>query len=253
VTSRFEVRILLTAILFLIPITAGLTTYVLLEVKKGSLLSTSENSYQPPENIGGLVLSVNESLVTIKCLDDLGSGFSFGLDSIDINNGFKFRSVTAQNAPSTIVTNHHVLEKCLISKKVEVIGVEGKKFAGEILEVDEANDLAMIRVETELWKLYGAGWKPSPGYWTMALGSPHGLGGSVTFGNVINFDSSLVFHTASLSPGNSGGPLLDNEGYIYGVNTGSKPIGQNFNMSVGINAFCDRLIICEKRKYWVDK
>jgi len=47
--------------------------------------------------------------------------------------------------------------------------------------------------------------------------------------------------------------LLDNEGYIYGVNTGSKPIGQNFNISVGVNAFCDRLINCEKRKYWEDK
>jgi S1-C subfamily serine protease len=87
----------------------------------------------------------------------------------------------------------------------------------------------------------------------MALGSPHGLGGSVTFGNVINFESSLVFHTASLSPGNSGGPLVDNEGLVYGVNTGSKPIGQNFNMSIGVNAFCDRLIICKERKYWVNE
>ena len=37
VTSRFEIRILLTAILFLIPITAGLTTFVLLQAKEESL------------------------------------------------------------------------------------------------------------------------------------------------------------------------------------------------------------------------
>ena len=212
-------------------------------------MSTSENSYSPPKDIGYVVLSVNESLVTINCLGDLGSGFSFGLDSIDIKNGFEFRSKAAQNAPSVIVTNYHVVEKCLLSNEVEVISSGGKKHVGEILEFDEFNDLAIVRIEAEIWELYGAGWKPSPGFWTMALGSPHGLDGSVTFGNVINFDSPLVFHTASLSPGNSGGPLVDNEGYVYGV----KPIGQNFNMSVGVNAFCDRLIDCEKRKYWVDK
>ena len=235
-TNRFEIRVLLTAILFLIPITAGLTTYVLLEVKEDTLLSTSTNAYSPPKNIGGLVESVSESLVTINCQDVLGSGFSFGLDSYDLDNGFKFRSPAAQSAPSTIVTNHHVLENCLTTNKVQVIGFGGKKYAGEILEVDEVNDLALVRIESE-----------------MALGSPHGLGGSVTFGNIINFDSPLVFHSASLSPGNSGGPLVENVGWVYGVNTGSKPIGQNFNISVGVNAFCDRLIICEKRKYWVDE
>ncbi len=252
-TSRIEIRILLTAILFLVPITAGLTTYVFLQAQDESLLSPSVNAYSPPSNIGQLVLSVNESLVTIKCNDVLGSGFSFGLDDTDRSNGFEFRSVAAQTAPSTIITNYHVLKDCLITNKVEVIGLGGKKYPGEILEFDEVNDLGLIKIEAELWNLYGAGYKPDPGNWTMALGSPHGLGGSVTFGNVINFESSSVFHTASLSPGNSGGPLVDNEGYVYGVNTGSKPIGQNFNISVGVNAFCDRLIICEKRKYWVDK
>jgi S1-C subfamily serine protease len=252
-TNRFEIRVLLTAILFLIPITGGITTYVLLEVKENSLLSTSTNAYSPPRNIGGLVLNVNDSLVTINCLETLGSGFSFGLDSVDKANGFEFRSDAAQKAPSVIVTNYHVLKNCLITNRVEVISFGGKKHVGEILEIDEANDLAIVRIESELLQLYGAGYKPSPGYWTMALGSPHGLGGSVTFGNVINFESSLVFHTASLSPGNSGGPLVDNEGLVYGVNTGSKPIGQNFNMSIGVNAFCDRLIICKERKYWVNE
>jgi serine protease Do len=252
-TSRFEIRVLLTAILFLIPVTAGLTTYVLLQVKEERTLSTSSNGYSPPRNLGGLVQSVNESLVTINCQDVLGSGFSFGLDDFDANNGFEFRSPAAQSAPSVIVTNHHVLENCLSSNKVEVISSNGKKHVGQILETDDVNDLALVRIESELWPLYGAGWKPSPGFWTMAFGSPHGFNGSVTYGNIINIDSRLVFHTASLSPGNSGGPLLDNEGFIYGVNTGSKPVGQNFNLSVGINAFCDRLISCKEIKYWEDK
>ena len=251
-SNRLEIRILLTAVLFLIPITAGLTFKVFLEAKEASSLSTSVNAYSPPKDIGGLVEFVRESLVTIKCLDVLGSGFSFGLDSYDVENGLEFRSAAAQNAPSVIVTNHHVVEKCLSTDMVEVVSIDGEKNSGEILEIDEVNDLALVRIESEIWPLVGAGWKPNPGFWAMALGSPNGFDGSVTFGNVINFDSTLVFHTASLSPGNSGGPLVDNEGFIYGVNTGSKPIGQNFNISVGVNAFCDRLISCEQRKYWLD-
>ena len=94
-SSRFEIRILLTAILFLIPITAGLTTYVLLQMKEDSLLSTAGNAYSPPRNVGGLVQNVSESLITINCLEELGSGFSFGLDSVDISNGFEFRIATA--------------------------------------------------------------------------------------------------------------------------------------------------------------
>lgn len=251
--TRAEKNIVLASLLFLLPITAGLTTYVLLQAKEDSSLSTNVNVYSPPKNIGGLVSGVNAALVTIKCQNDLGSGFSFGLDFVDLRNGFEFRSVAAQNAPSTIVTNYHVLGKCLDTNKVEVVGFGGKKYLGVILEVDEVNDLALVKIESELVKLYGAGWKPSPGSWTMALGSPHGLDGSVTFGNVINLDSKLIFHTASLSPGNSGGPLVDNATYVYGVNTGSKPIGQNFNISVGVNALCDKLISCSKSRYWEDK
>ena len=139
-TSRIEIRILLTAILFLVPITAGLTTHVLLQVRDESLLSPSNNANSPPSDIGQLVASVNQSLVTIKCNDVLGSGFSFGLDDLDRSNGFKFRAVAAQSAPSTIITNYHVLKDCLITNKVEVIGPGGKKYPGEILEFDEVNE-----------------------------------------------------------------------------------------------------------------
>ena len=251
--TRIEIRVLLISILFLIPLTAGLTTYVVLQARENSGLSTDINGYTTPKWLGGLVAITEESLVTINCQEEIGSGFSYGLDNTDVANGFEFRSEDAKTAPSLVITNLHVVDACLSSLRVSVIGFDKTKSEGRILEIDELNDLAMIRIESIIPSLFGAYAKPVPGYWAMAMGSPHNFTGSVTFGNIINLDATEVFHTASLSPGNSGGPLSDNEGYLLGVNTGAKPIGQNFNISIGINAFCDRLIECTKRKYWTEK
>ena len=251
--NRLEIRVLLVSVLFLLPITAGLTTHVLLQAREDSRLSTSANGFTPPRYLGGVVQLVQESLVTVKCTGNSGSGFSFGLDATDLNNGLEYSSKNSESAAATIVTNFHVIDACLDNSDILVIAFDDSKHSARILEIDEANDLAMLGIDHEIPALYGAGWKPSPGYWTMALGSPHSFAGSVTYGNIINLDQNLVFHTASLSPGNSGGPLVDNEGYLYGVNTGSKPIGQNFNISVGVNAFCDMLLRCTKSRYWEDK
>jgi S1-C subfamily serine protease len=85
----------------------------------------------------------------------------------------------------------------------------------------------------------------------MALGSPHNYAGSVTFGNVINADQRSVYSTASLSPGNSGGPLIDNEGWVFGINSGSKPIGQNFNISISVNMLCEQVLDCPEKRFTI--
>jgi S1-C subfamily serine protease len=122
-----------------------------------------------------------------------------------------------------------------------------------VIEIDVENDLALLGSRLDIPPLFGSYATPRTGYWVMALGSPHSFEGSVTFGNIINRDSKLIFTTASLSPGNSGGPLIDNEGFVYGVNSGSKPVGQNFNISIGINTFCEKLIVCPSTRYWQEE
>jgi len=51
----------------------------------------------------------------------------------------------------------------------------------------------------------------------MALGSADGYEGSVSFGNVINSNSSEILVTNNISGGSSGGPLVDNEGNVVAV------------------------------------
>ena len=251
--SKLESKIILIALLLLIPVTAGLTTYVLLQASDNSRLSTGSDGYVTPKWLGSLVERVQESLVTVKCLETIGSGFAFDLDAADISNDFDYINDDARNAESLVITNAHVIEGCIAEGLVGITINDESNSTAKVLKIDMPNDLALLTTDVSIKSLSGVYWEPRPGYWTMASGSPHNFAGSVTFGNIINLDSNLVFHTASLSPGNSGGPLVDNEGYVYGVNTGSKPVGQNFNISIGINTFCDQLFICPKTKFWDKK
>jgi S1-C subfamily serine protease len=250
--SRLETRIVLLSLLVLIPITGGLTTYTILQVQESRQFSNVVNGFIEPKWLGYDINESQKSLVTVDCAGSLGSGFSFNFDKMDLSKDFSFKSKATNYNSSFIVTNAHVIEACNgSSPKIEI----SDKTSGlaRIVSVDIENDLALLESDLEIPPLFGSYSMPRTGFWVMALGSPHSFAGSVTFGNIINRDDKLIFTTASLSPGNSGGPLIDNEGYVFGVNTGSKPIGQNFNISVGVNAFCEKLIICPTTRYWEEE
>jgi serine protease Do len=250
--SSLESKIVLIALLFIIPITGGLTTYAVVQIQDSKQFSNSRNGFVAPKWLGYQISESEKSLVTVDCAGSLGSGFSFNFDKDDVFNGFSFRPELNNSNSSYIVTNAHVVENCSeVSPKI-IIGDKSSQVT-KILSLDIENDLALLGSDLAIPPLFGSYATPRTGFWVMALGSPHSFAGSVTFGNIINRDSGLVFTTASLSPGNSGGPLIDNEGYVFGVNTGSKPVGQNFNISVGINVFCEKLIICPSGKYWQEE
>jgi S1-C subfamily serine protease len=78
----------------------------------------------------------------------------------------------------------------------------------------------------------------------MALGSADGYEGSVSFGNVINTNTSEVLMTNNISPGSSGGPLVDNEGYVIGVTSWGLDFEQ-YNGAMSMDAFCVKILKCE--------
>ena len=248
--SSSERRIVLLVLLFLVPITAGLFAYTALEISENSKLSPRNSGYAQPRYVGGLVENLQQTLVTIECHGSMGSGFSFVLDKPDLENGYRFAGKTSNNDYTRIISNAHVIRDCVTDGIVKFESADGKKQSADIEIVDSRNDLALLSTDKYIEGISGVYWKPRPGYWVMGLGSPHNFAGSVTFGNIINFDKNSIFHTASLSPGSSGGPLVDNEGYLFGVNTGAKPVGQNFNISVSLNAFCDAIVVCPDHSYW---
>lgn len=133
------------------------------------------------------------------------------------------------DAEGYIVTNFHVVE----GAQGLLVELNDQRLAdATIIGVDEATDLAVLKID--LPDLTAAEWGDSDalevGDLVWAAGSPFGLSRSVTFGIVSakgRRSSSGVTSTAyqeylqtdvAVNPGNSGGPLVDIEGNVVGIN-----------------------------------
>lgn len=126
-----------------------------------------------------------------------------------------------------VVTNNHVIEG---ASEIEIVLEDGATRDAELVGTDPATDIAVLKV-SDASNIAVASWGDSdamqPGAWTIAIGSPFGLGGTVTVG-VLSATSRVIgagpydafLQTdASINSGNSGGPLFNTAGEVIGVNT----------------------------------
>ncbi len=126
-----------------------------------------------------------------------------------------------------LVTNSHVVKG---ADELEVIFTDGRRLEAQLLGSDPDTDLAVLRVEAEglvhapLDTTAGA----KVGEIVLAMGNPLGLGHTVTAGIVsglgrndlnIAFYEDFIQTDAAVNPGNSGGPLINLEGQVIGINT----------------------------------
>jgi S1-C subfamily serine protease len=197
------------------------------------------DGYVPPRSIERLVDWTQESTVTVWCdtkesTRAQGSGWAIELETSK-----------SKTHPTALITNHHVIEDCIGGAGVVTIN---RLFEDEvealIIKWDEENDLALLATDVELPALPLADNIPCPGYWVMAVGSADGYEGSVSFGNVFNLNSTEVLLTNNISPGSSGGPLIDNEGNVVGVTTWGLDFEQ-YNGAKSLDAFCAKILECE--------
>lgn len=126
-----------------------------------------------------------------------------------------------------IVTNSHVVGH---ASRIMVSLSDGRDLPGEVMGVDNATDIAVIRVDSKT-PLPAVGWGDSRtvevGDRILAAGNPFGVGTSVTAGIVSArgrdigagvFDDFLQID-AAINPGNSGGPTFNMQGQVIAVNT----------------------------------
>ncbi len=126
-----------------------------------------------------------------------------------------------------ILTNYHVVQG---AKAIQVSLSEGRKLQAEIVGRDPATDLAVLRVTAN--NLLAAEWGDSDkldvGALVWAVGSPFGLQRSITCGILSAKNRAgvagrvyqdLLQTDAAVNPGNSGGPLVDAQGRVVGINT----------------------------------
>ena len=130
--------------------------------------------------------------------------------------------VSSDGATSELLTNYHVVKDDYRTGDTSVeVRRRGESYPGEIVDVSEANDLAVIRVHHALPALTLHRNRARVGDPVLVLGSPNGLGGTVTSGIVSAYRTldaiDYLQFSAPISPGNSGGPVLDETGKVLGV------------------------------------
>jgi len=155
-----------------------------------------------------------------------GSGFVFSSDGL-------------------ILTNSHVIEN---SDRLIVTLLDGSEFPAEVTGNDKDTDIAIIKV-------YGSGYSPAKlgvsgdlriGQLVIAIGNPLGYQHSVSVGVLSGVgrtmrtpDGHLVDNIlqsdAAMNPGNSGGPMIDTDGDVIGINTAIIPSAQGLSFSIGID------------------
>jgi serine protease Do len=147
------------------------------------------------------------------------------------------------NADGAILTNNHVIEDALT---ITVRLRDGRLLPARLVGRDPATDLALIRVDAK--NLVPARFADSDavrvGEWVVAIGSPFGLGYTVTTGVVsakgrggvgVNSVEDYLQTDASINPGNSGGPLVNLDGQVLGINTMIVGRGQGIGFAVPSN------------------
>ena len=202
------------------------------------------DGYVQPRSVGELVEKVQASTVSVFCDLSKNDGVMGTAWAIELKNGMDKKN------PTTLITNHHVIEKCIGGKgKLTVAELWKDEVPASIVKWDEENDLAVLATGLKLKPLGLSQAEPWPGYWVMALGSADGYEGSVAFGSVLNTNESEVLITANTSHGNSGGPLVDNEGKVIGT-TSWGHMEEQYNGAMSLNAMCRKIIECDGDRYW---
>ncbi|MCB9982661.1 MAG: Do family serine endopeptidase [Rhodospirillales bacterium] len=129
-----------------------------------------------------------------------------------------------------VVTNSHVVKD---AEEITVALNDGREFAADLTLIDEASDLALLRIKDAQSKdLPFVSLKPSEtlevGDLVLAIGNPFGVGQTVTSGIVsaqgrssldINDFNFFIQTDAAINPGNSGGALVALDGGVVGINT----------------------------------
>ncbi len=147
-----------------------------------------------------------------------------------------------------IVTNNHVIDG---ADKIEVRINNKEKYTAKLIGHDTATDLALLKVETaqRLTPLpLGDSEKLRVGEWVMAIGDPLAFDKTVTVGVVSAKQRSgltadpatrsfenYIQTDAAINFGNSGGPLINVNGEVIGINTAIFRPAQNIGFAVPVN------------------
>ena len=149
-----------------------------------------------------------------------------------------------------IMTNNHVLEG---ATKIQVTLDTGEKFEADVIGTDPMIDLGLIKIDPKGKSLptlpLGDSDALKVGQWVMAIGNPFELERTVTvgvvsgkkrqvgIGDTIPGLANFIQTDAAINFGNSGGPLIDGQGRVVGINTAIQrgELAEGISFAIPIN------------------
>lgn len=130
------------------------------------------------------------------------------------------------DADGVVLTNAHVVAN---ADEVLVKLTDQREYRAKVLGSDVSTDVAVLKIEAKNLPVVKLGDPAATrvGDWVVAIGTPYGLDNTVTSGIVSAKSRSLpgdgvvpfIQTDAAVNPGNSGGPLVNLQGEIIGINT----------------------------------
>lgn len=198
-------------------------------------ITTLERNAASQPDWPAIAAAIEPSVVTIETDMALGSAWVAHSDA----------------SGSDLVTNFHVIADAWDAGHANVTVRRGDAtMPGMIVRVDKGDDLAVVHVHERLVSLAEAGQRPKVGATVMAVGSPLGLSGTVTIGIVSGFrsleGSDYVQFSAPISPGNSGGPVVDAQGRVVAI-ASAKIVGEGveaLSLAIPVQTVCLALVSC---------
>ncbi len=162
------------------------------------------------------------------------------------------------NQGGLIVTNNHVVKG---AGRITVTLDDGKTVPAKVVGTDPRTDIALLKIAVGHPLPYlqlGDSDHAQPGEWVIAIGNPFGLSETVTAGIVSALGRNIgagpydkfIQVDAPINEGNSGGPLLTQDGKVIGMNTAIlSPSGGSIGIGFSIPSNMIRKITDDLQKY----
>lgn len=224
---------------------------------KSPFVDTNPRREQRPITENSAFRMTTEEAVNVAVYEKVNKSVVNITTQMQAGGGLFFRGLSAEGAGSGMVidqsghilTNFHVIED---ANRIEVNLFDGSSYEATLIGADPVNDIAIIKISADADVLHpvtlGDSSQLKVGMKVFTIGNPFGLERTMTTGIISSLNrtlqvrenrtiKSIIQIDAAVNPGNSGGPLLDTQGNLIGVNTAiASKNGQNAGVGFAIPA-----------------